>query len=89
MRRTTAFLAITVLVITASALAQVSSGTSIVPSSQQVNAIYPEIEKLYVDLHRNPELAFHEQRTAAELAERVNALGYDVTTGIGDVSLQS
>ena len=52
-----------------------------------MNAIYPEIEKLYIDLHRNPELAFHEQRTAAELAERVKALGYDVTTGIGGTGI--
>jgi hypothetical protein len=28
----------------------------------QVDAIYSDIEKLYIDLHRNPELAFHEQR---------------------------
>jgi hippurate hydrolase len=87
MGRIAAFLAIMVLVITANTLAQVSSGTSVFPSSQQVNAIYPEIEKLYIDLHRNPELAFHEQRTAAELAERVKALGYDVTTGIGGTGI--
>ena len=37
----------------------------------QVDAIYPDIEKLYIDLHQNPELAFHEQRTAAALAARV------------------
>ena len=49
----------------------------------QVDAIYPDIEKLYVDLHRHPELAFHEQRTAATLAGRVEALGYEVTTGVG------
>jgi len=49
----------------------------------QVDAIYPDIEKLYIDLHRNPELAFHEQRTAATLAARVKALGYDVTIGVG------
>jgi hippurate hydrolase len=49
----------------------------------QVDAIYPEIEKLYIDLHQNPELAFHEQRTAATLAARVKALGYEVTTGVG------
>src|SRR5258705_11110852 len=49
----------------------------------QVNAIYPDIEKLYIDLHRNPELAFHEQRTAATLAARVKALGFEVTTGVG------
>ncbi|MFI5109011.1 MAG: amidohydrolase [Terriglobales bacterium] len=87
MRRLAVFLAIIALVISANTLAQVSSGTSVFPSSQQVNAIYPEIEKLYIDLHRNPELAFHEQRTAAELAERVKALGYDVTTGIGGTGI--
>lgn len=87
MKRLAAFVAIAVLVVTANVLAQVSGGTPIVPSSQQVNAIYPEIEKLYVDLHQNPELAFHEQRTAAELAERVKALGYEVTTGIGGTGI--
>ena len=49
----------------------------------KVDAIYPDIEKLYIDLHRNPELAFHEQRTAAALAARLKALGYEVTTGVG------
>ena len=49
----------------------------------RVDAIYPAIEKLYIDLHRNPELAFHEQRTAATLAARVKALGFEVTTGVG------
>ena len=49
----------------------------------QVDAIYPGIEQLYMDLHRNPELAFHEQRTASELARRVKALGFEVTTGVG------
>jgi amidohydrolase len=49
----------------------------------QVDAIYPEIEKLYMDLHRNPELAFREQRSAATLAARVKALGFEVTTGVG------
>ena len=49
----------------------------------QINAIYPEIEKLYMGLHRDPELAFHEQRTAATLAARVKASGFEVTTGVG------
>jgi amidohydrolase len=49
----------------------------------QVDAIYPDIEELYIDLHHNPELAFHEQRTAATLAARVKSLGYEVTTGVG------
>ncbi len=51
--------------------------------AEQVNAIYPDIEALYIELHRNPELAFHERRTAATLAARVKELGYEVTTGVG------
>ena len=81
-----AFVAVALL-FAASARAQANGGTPRIPSSQQVNAIYPEMEKLYIDLHRNPELAFHEQRTAAELAQRAKALGYDVTTGVGGTGI--
>lgn len=57
------------------------------PIGAEVDAIYPAVETLYMDLHRNPELAFHEQRTAATLAARLKALGYDVTTGVGDTGI--
>jgi hippurate hydrolase len=53
------------------------------PSAEQVNAIYPEVEAFYLDLHRNPELSLHEQQTAAKLAARMKALGYEVTPGVG------
>src|SRR4026207_2531926 len=53
----------------------------------QVDAIYADIEKRTIDLHRNPELAFHEERTAATLAARVRALGYEVTTGVGGTGI--
>jgi hippurate hydrolase len=53
----------------------------------QVDAIYPDVEKLYIDLHQHPELGFHEQRTAAELAARVKALGFEVTTGVGGTGI--
>src|ERR1700730_12929239 len=53
------------------------------PAASEVDAIYPDIEALYIDLHRNPELAFQEVETAAKLAARVKALGYEVTTGVG------
>ena len=46
-------------------------------------ALYPELEKIYLDLHQNPELSFHEDRTGAKLAERLRGLGFDVTTGVG------
>lgn len=53
------------------------------PFAEQLNASYPAIEALYQDLHRNPELGFNEHQTAAKLAERAKALGFDVTTGVG------
>ena len=38
---------------------------------------------LYRDLHRHPELAFSEHRTAGVVAERLEALGFVVHTGVG------
>jgi amidohydrolase len=35
------------------------------------------------DLHEHPELGFEEERTAAMIANRLRALGFDVHTGIG------
>jgi hippurate hydrolase len=49
----------------------------------EVDAIYPDVEALYKDLHRNPELGFQETQTAAKLAARLKALGFEVTTGVG------
>jgi amidohydrolase len=42
-----------------------------------------DLEALYRDLHSHPELSFAETRTAAELARRLTAAGYEVHTGIG------
>ncbi|HYA97178.1 MAG TPA: amidohydrolase [Methylomirabilota bacterium] len=69
------------------ALPQGKTSAWTAPSSEQVNAIYGDVEALYFDLHRNPELAFHEERTAAKLAERVKALGFEVTAGVGGTGI--
>jgi hippurate hydrolase len=52
------------------------------PVLAPLDAIYPDLEKLYLDLHQNPELSFHEEKTAAKMADRLRALGFEVTTGI-------
>jgi amidohydrolase len=39
------------------------------------------------DIHRNPELSYHETRTAALVAKHLQALGYEVTTGVGDTGV--
>jgi amidohydrolase len=48
-----------------------------------LDAALPDLQKLYLDLHQSPELSFHEEKTAAKMAERLRALGYTVTTGVG------
>jgi len=53
----------------------------------EIAALEPELESLYRDLHEHPELAFHEQRTAAELADRLRALGFEITTQVGGTGL--
>lgn len=55
----------------------------VTPSVAEVDAVYADSESLYIDLHRNPELAFQETQTAATLAARMRALGFEVTTGVG------
>jgi amidohydrolase len=39
------------------------------------------------DLHRHPELAFQEHRTAGIVAERLRAAGYEVRTGIAETGV--
>jgi hippurate hydrolase len=48
-----------------------------------VGAVLDDLEELYKDVHRHPELSMHEERTAAVAAERLQQAGFDVTTGVG------
>ena len=52
-------------------------------TAAEIDGYYPDLQALYQDLHRNPELAFQEVQTAARLTARLKAFGYDVTTGVG------
>ncbi len=42
-----------------------------------------ELLEFYRERHRHPELSLHEERSAAAVAERLAAAGYEVTTGVG------
>ena len=53
------------------------------PLDKQVSSVLPEAQTLYLDLHQHPELSSHETRTAAELANRLRTLGYEVTEHVG------
>src|SRR3569832_1510726 len=63
--------------------ALVSAGASAAGIRGDVDAIYPQLQALYRDLHEHPELSTLESETAARLKE----LGFEVTTGVGGTGL--
>ena len=65
------------------ALAAVTASAQDPALKSQVESVFPDARALYLDLHQHPELSSHETRTAALLAERLRALGYDVTDHVG------
>jgi len=76
-----ALLAILAACVSAALLAQSSSRfhAALAP----LDRLYPDLEKLYMDLHQNPELSLHEERTSAKLADNLRKLGYEVTDHVG------
>ncbi|WP_017580814.1 amidohydrolase [Nocardiopsis valliformis] len=48
-----------------------------------LDELFPLVEGVYVDLHKNPELSHSEQRTASVVAEWLNRTGYEVHRGVG------
>ncbi len=67
--------------------AQASNASPVSPASKEIEAAYPDAHALYLDLHQNPELSSHEVQTAAKLAGRLRALGYDVTEKVGGTGI--
>jgi hippurate hydrolase len=67
-------------------------------STQRVLELRPVIEKsvnddlsrlkdIYEDIHRHPELSYHEERTAAKLAGLMRELGFEVTENVGGAGI--
>ena len=48
-----------------------------------LSGLMDELEDFYRDIHAHPELSMQEQRTGEKAAARLDAAGYDVTTGVG------
>jgi amidohydrolase len=62
----------------------VASGGSVASAVDEVAAgLKDELIALRRDIHRHPEAAGQERRTAAVVARRLRAAGLDVTTGVG------
>ncbi len=49
--------------------------------------VLDDVIKLRRDFHMHPELGFEEVRTAAIVADRLKALGYEVRTGVGETGV--
>jgi hippurate hydrolase len=72
----TSFLAAAALVLTAPARAD--------DLAASVAADYPTVFELYKTFHQNPELSFKESQSAKIMANELKALGFTVSTGVGD-----
>ena len=55
--------------------------------ANDVNAVLPDARSLYVDVHQHPELSGHEVQTAATMAAKLRALGYEVTEHVGGTGI--
>src|SRR4029079_717556 len=53
------------------------------PTFVDLDALLPDLEALYKDVHCHPELSMQETRTAGLAADRLRKAGYEVTTGVG------
>ncbi|MFN0010704.1 MAG: amidohydrolase [Phycisphaerales bacterium] len=49
----------------------------------RLDAIYPSLDALYIDLHQTPELSLREEKTAAKMAAKLRELGLEVTEKVG------
>jgi amidohydrolase len=72
-----------IAVLAAALLAVSTSAPAAESALAPLDSIYPELEKLSIDIHQNPELSQHEEKTSAKLAEKLRALGFRVTDHIG------
>jgi hippurate hydrolase len=63
------------------------SDDEIAPMIERIDAMVdddaPRIQAIFKDIHQHPELGFMETRTAGIVANELQAMGYDVKTGIG------
>lgn len=53
------------------------------PILANLDAMLPELETIYKDIHAHPELSMQETRTAGVAANHLKASGFEVTTGVG------
>lgn len=68
----------------AAALVAITAPVRAADLAADVAADYPTVFELYKTFHQNPELSFKESQSARIMANELKALGFAVTTGLGD-----
>jgi hippurate hydrolase len=64
-------------------LSVITAALIIAVPQKNLDAAYGELDALYKDIHQNPELSKQEHKTAAKLAAKLKALGFEVTSNVG------
>lgn len=78
LRTAAAFIALAATIMTTPALANMEE------VSAAVDADYDSyLAPLFVHFHKNPELSYLENKTAARMAQELRATGLEVTEGVG------
>jgi len=82
-----AFLSVVFTLFYFEGVAQAAGSPPSAPTLPGLDAAYPSLDALYRDLHQNPELSLHEEKTAAKLAAKLRALGFEVTEHVGGTGI--
>ena len=61
--------------------------TSLSAVESRIEALLPELEAVYTDVHAHPELSMQETRTARIAADRLRRAGYEVSESIGQTGV--
>ena len=78
---------ISILTIALCCLFSFFSNVCIFGQGEVVEDDYETLKSLYEHLHENPELSYLEEKTAAKLASKMKALGFEVTEKVGGTGL--
>lgn len=78
------FVAVTLILVNAEgSSASGGSDATVAADRAVIESMLPELVGLYKELHRAPELSFHEVKSAARLASELRSLGFEVTERFG------
>ena len=80
------FLALALAILFSAAMSAAQTAAPLDLESR-ANSEYASLLQLYLHLHANPELSFHESKTSERLQQELRRVGFEVTGGVGGYGL--